>query len=196
MDASIALSRPGIRPDQPKRFGNFATNLQVDRETDATTLFTAFQNWSKFAYAKNSSHAKLWRVTEKDCASSVTDDADDEIEYIKPLMSFLIIDEHIRFDNKDILYAAARSGVKPLLVVSELFKCSEQRPETYTLKTGEITLDYQFEGARVSCVFDDEYCHVMSSVGGNIEDEYFEGSAYSINSVRDYLIKQLDKLKK
>jgi hypothetical protein len=204
MYASNVLPYHGSKTDSTAEWGNFAANIKIPPEDEsadfvrslyAHKLF-ALRNWSASTLPRSEGKVRLWHVTNKDEASSITIQSGNDANIIPSLMSFLAIDDITRKESEDILISAAKVGITSLLLVAELLKCSSERPESYTLKTGEITLDYLFDKSRVSCVFNEEYGHIMYFKGNEIQDEYFERPKYTVSAVRDYLIDLLERVKK
>jgi len=202
MYATGVISRTGINRAPPTQWGQFATNVRVNSEPGsreivagaAQAMKMALEVWSKLIFPRGNLYRTQFKVATKDSFSSATNVSQDSVDTGHQLMSFLSLDEIDRTQNKVALDAAAQEGLKPLLVVSELLKCSKARPDAYTLKTGEMTLDYNFDHSRVSCVFNNNYCHVMYFENDDIKDKYFEGDNYDISSIRDYVIDLLKRV--
>lgn len=77
----------------------------------------------------------------------------------------------------------------------ELLNSIDIEPNAYPLPTGESTFDFIYDAKRITCIFDDSYCHILSDISGVPEDQVFEGDNLQPSMVGQYFRSLVKKLK-
>lgn len=91
--------------------------------------------------------------------------------------------------------AGSLSSLRKTMLAYELVNSIDIEPDTYPLPTGESTFDFLFGKKRITCIFDDTYCHILSDISGIPEDQVFEGDNLQPSVVGKYFRSLVEKLK-
>lgn len=86
-------------------------------------------------------------------------------------------------------------SLRETLLEYELLNSIDIEPDTYSLPTGESTFDFIFGDNRITCIFDDTYCHILADICGSPEDEVFEGDNLQPSIIGKHFRSLVERLK-
>lgn len=179
--ASLSIS--GVSESGRSGWGNFVGDLRLDPEEAMRGRTSLFQKWSMSA-AESSAR-------KPDPAASVELDGQPKqglialVKYLASRYSKLTL---------PLVPDAFGSGIRAPLTAIEVAGCSDYVPDAYPMRGGEIVFEYLFDNARVSLIFSNTYCHLLSFMNDEMANVLFEGDTYSPAPIARRLRELLERI--